>query len=482
MLAKDLKKSVLQAAVQGKLVKQHDYEGNASYLIKLINEERQRLIQEKIIKSPKALPSITEEEILFDIPDNWRWVRINDVYDVVMGTSPKGDSVGEFLEGIEFHQGKVYFTDKYISYCPQKTIKPTRIAQPNDVLLSVRAPVGAVNITERKICIGRGLCALRPFLEKMNNRYLFYVLKAFENELVKKATGTTFVAVTGEVIKNQIIPLPPLGEQKRIVAKIEEVMKEIDEYEKVEKELYALKQAFPIDLKKSLLQAAIQGKLVEQHDSDGDVDELIESIKTEREYLIKEKIIKKSKKLASVTKEEIPFDIPDNWRWIRLNDVGEWGAGATPLKSKYEYYGGTMPWLKTGELTDGEITEHIECITELALKETSLRINKPGDVLIAMYGATIGKLGILTFKATTNQACCACTPFTGIYNRYLFYYLMAIREKFKAISEGGAQPNISKEKILRTLFPLPPFEEQKRIVEKLEQLLPLCDDLIKVQD
>lgn len=184
------------------------------------------------------------------------------------------------------------------------------------------------------------------------------------------------------------------------------------------------------------------------------------------------------KPLPEITEDEIPFEIPESWAWCRLGSIGVWASGATPSRTKPEYYNnGKIPWLKTGDLNDGIITDIPECITDLALKETSVRINSIGSVLIAMYGATIGKVGILAIPATTNQACCACQQYDGIFNKYLFYYLLSQKESFKKQSEGGAQPNISKEKIINYLFVLPPLAEQHRIVNKMEELLQLCNRL-----
>ncbi|WP_419844454.1 restriction endonuclease subunit S, partial [Actinobacillus pleuropneumoniae] len=176
--------------------------------------------------------------------------------------------------------------------------------------------------------------------------------------------------------------------------------------------------------------------------------------------------------------DEVPFEIPENWCWVRLGEIGNWGAGATPNRHEPKYYeNGTIPWLKTGDLNDGIITEIPEYITELAIEKTSVKLNPVGSVLIAMYGATIGKLGILNIEATTNQACCACIPYTGIYNKYLFYYLMSQKTELQKRSEGSGQPNISKEKIVNYLFPLPPLNEQKCIVEKIETLFSTLQNL-----
>ena len=177
----------------------------------------------------------------------------------------------------------------------------------------------------------------------------------------------------------------------------------------------------------------------------------------------------------------MPFEVPSSWVWTTLGEIGNWQSGATPSRLRKDYYGGNIPWLKTGDLNDGYISDIPEYITETALKETSVKLNPKDSVLIAMYGATIGKVGILSFPATTNQACCACTDYL-VKKMYLFYFLLANREKFIAMGGGGAQPNISKEKIVSTLIPLPPKQEQSRIVEGIEHWLSLVDCIEKNKD
>ncbi len=231
----------------------------------------------------------------------------------------------------------------------------------------------------------------------------------------------------------------------------------------------------PQQLKASLLQEAIRGKLTDQRPEDGSAEELYRAILAEKKRLIKAGKLKKEKPLPPIEEKDIPFDIPENWKWVRLGEIGSWSSGATPQRSNPEYFGGNIPWLKTGDLTDGLVDDVPEYITEKALNETSVKLQPVGAVLIAMYGATIGKLGILTRPMTTNQACCACIPHNGIDRKFLFYFLMASRQKFIERGEGGAQPNISKEKITAFLLPLPPLAEQERIVAKLEELLPLVE-------
>ena len=231
----------------------------------------------------------------------------------------------------------------------------------------------------------------------------------------------------------------------------------------------------PEQLKASILQYAIQGKLIEQRPEEGTGEEFYQQMQTDKQTLIREKKIKKEKPLPDIIDDEIPFDVPESWKWVKVGNVGSWSSGATPSRTNPAYYGGSIPWLKTGDLNDGFIQEVPEYITDLALEKTSLRLNPIGSVLMAMYGATIGKLGILEIPVTTNQACCACIPYAGMNNKYLFYYLMSMRQSYIGMAEGGAQPNISKEKIVNSLIPLPPAEEQRRIVAKIEELLPYVD-------
>ena len=227
-------------------------------------------------------------------------------------------------------------------------------------------------------------------------------------------------------------------------------------------------------LRKKILDLAMRGKLIPQDSQDEPASVLLEKIKEEKAQLIKEKKIKKSKPLPEITEEEKPFEIPESWEWVRLGEVGVWGAGATPSRKKDAYYtNGTIPWLKTGDLNDGIIKYTEEKITKKALEETSVKLNDKGNVLIAMYGATIGKLGIADYELTTNQACCGCKPF--IYNWFLFYYLLKSRDRLIKMGAGGAQPNISKQKIESFLCPLPPLAEQKHIVAKVEE----CMQVIK---
>ena len=228
-------------------------------------------------------------------------------------------------------------------------------------------------------------------------------------------------------------------------------------------------------MRELVLDMAMQGRLVPQNHVDEPGQQLLERILLERDRRINDRSIRRLKPIAEVVP---PYAIPANWTWTQLGYIANWGSGSTPTRGSHEYYDGEITWLKSGELNDNRaLVGSDEKITQHALKKGSFRLNQPGDVLFAMYGATVGKVAILAESAVTNQAVCGCTPYDGVLNLFLYYYLIARRQDFRDSSEGGAQPNFSKDKILLYPFPLPPLAEQKRIVAKVDELMTLCDRL-----
>jgi len=352
------------------------------------------------------------------------------------------------------------------------------------------------NIKENAVFAGYLIRTVYDYIN-LKSKYLKYFMESnlYWSQLRKGTIATAQPNCNGQTLSSMFIPIPPLEEQKRIINKIKELEPLIEKYKQTEEHLYALNSNIKEQLKKSILQYAIEGKLVPQDPNDEPASVLLERIYKEKQKLITEGKIKKDKNESIIYRrdnshyeklngielcvdDEIPFRIPDSWEWIRLGSIGDWGSGATPSRSNPEYYNGDIPWLKTGDLNDGYIEYIPEKISLIALKKTSVRLNPTGSVLIAMYGATIGKVGILTFPSTTNQACCACFPIE-IYNEYLFYFLMSQKTAFVKRGEGGAQPNISKEKIIATLMPLPPLAEQFRIAKTLNEVLNEIEKLKK---
>lgn len=230
-------------------------------------------------------------------------------------------------------------------------------------------------------------------------------------------------------------------------------------------------------LRELILTLAMQGKLVPQDPNDPSASELLKEIEAEKQRLVKEGKIKKPKSLPPVTEKEKPYALPQGWEWVRLGEIGIWKSGSTPSRTNSNYYGGNIPWVKSGEVKQGRITQTDESITELALNECSISLNPKGSVLVAMYGANIGEVGILDIEATTNQAICACRTYAEFDERYLLSLISSLKPYFISQGAGAAQPNISREKIVATPFPLPPLPEQHRIVAKIDELMARCDEL-----
>lgn len=397
--------------------------------------------------------------------------------------TPKYTSTGvKFVSVKDMSNGFLSLENtKYISEEEHKELYARCNPEKGDLILSKVGTTGvpAIVDTTEPFSLFVSVALLKFDCKCIDVEFLYYMLMSplVQAQATENTRGVGNKNWVLDAIASTMVVLPPLVEQKRIVAKIEELLPLVDRYATAYEKLEQFNAKFPEDMKKSILQYAIQGKLVEQRLEEGTGAELYKQMQAEKQRLIKEKKIKKEKTLVEITDDEIPFDIPETWIWIRVGDVGSWGSGATPPRTNPAYYGGSIPWLKTGDLNDGFMKEVPEFITELALEKTSVRLNPVGSVLMTMYGATIGKLGILEIPVTTNQACCACIPYAGMYNKYLFYYLMSMRQTYIGMAEGGAQPNISKEKIVNSILPLPPLEEQHRIVAKLEEILPLCERL-----
>ena len=444
------------------------------------------------------------DEVPFDIPDSWEWVRIRSLGEIVRGSGIKrNETVQQGLPCVRY--GELYTTyqtsfTSAVSFIAPDLYEKCKHFSYGDVLMTLTGE-NKPDIAKAVAYLGTEPIAASGDLafwtqHGMNPLFLSYIMASpyIIARKVALATGDIIVHISGDKLGTILLPVPPLAEQERIVACIQEAELVIENYAIKATALQKLQDSFPEALKKSILQEAVQGKLVPQDPSDEPAEALLERIRAEKQRLIKEGKIKKDKhesvifrrdnshyeKLDGVERcidDELPFEIPESWAWARLGNIGDWGSGATPSRTHPEYYDGSIPWLKTGDLTDSYITDIPEGISQLALEKTSVRLNESGSVLMAMYGATIGKLGILTYSATTNQACCACKPVYGVETLFLFYFLMSQRTAFIKRGEGGAQPNISKEKIVTTLMPLPPLAEQHCIVQRIEELLPLVKGL-----
>ena len=350
--------------------------------------------------------------------------------------------------------------------------------------------IPALVTTDQEFSLFVSVALIKLTQNKFSNEFLVFMIQSplVQEQAKENTRGVGNKNWVLSAVSKTLMVVPPLEEQKRIKNRLNIVLPYIERYSSSQDKLDLLNVNIVTYLKKSILQEAIKGKLVLQCAEEGTAKELLEQIKAEKQKLVKEGKLKKSalndsvifrgddnkyyeqigKKCLDIT-EQIPFEIPNSWTWARMGQVGDWGAGSTPQRGNQDYYGGNILWLKTGELNNDIVYDTEEKITQRAFQDCSLRMNKIGDVLIAMYGATIGKLAIVGKELTTNQACCGCTPYV-VYNWFLFYFLMASRDSFIKKGEGGAQPNISRVKLVEHLIPLPPLNEQKRIVKRIETL------------
>ena len=302
------------------------------------------------------------------------------------------------------------------------------------------------------------LIRVQTFNEILPEYVKFFFESGFYwDQIQKDSVGIGQPNVNGTTLSQLALPIPPINEQHRIVNKLGSWLNIIDAIDNGKTELQiAIKRA-----KSKILDLAIHGKLVPQDPNDEPARELLKRINPK----------------AEITCDTPQYGkLPKGWCETLLGNIGNWQSGATPSRLRKDYYNGDIPWLKTGDLNDSVIKSIPETITRKALEETSVKLNPTGSVLIAMYGATIGKIGILALPATTNQACCACVDYMCD-KMFLFYFLLANRKRFIAMGGGGAQPNISKEKITNTHIPLPPLSEQYRIVARIEELFAQLDKI-----
>lgn len=475
-IASDLRQSVLQAAMQGKLTTQKAEDGDAKDLLLAIRAEKEKLVQEKKIKKGKPLAPITDEEIPFDIPDNWVWCRLEDlsyfIGDGIHGTpqySPSGTFF--FINGNNLNQGKIQIKNTTKKVSDDEASKYAVNLNENTLLVSINGTLGNYAFyQEEKILLGKSACyiTLHPDVFKY---YLALLIQTsyFQQYALGVATGSTIKNVSLKAMRYFTVPLPPLPEQQRIVARVEVLMKEIDKLEQTEKELEAIKAAFPADMKASLLQAAMQGKLTEQKADDGDARGLLLAIREEKEKLVKEKKIKKEKPLTPITDEEIPFDIPENWVWCRLGDCIKLLSGQDLTPDKYNASGkGTIYITGASNIENGRITVN-------RWTEFPRAIAHKGELLITCKG-TIGEMCFLNIDKVHIARQIMSIKEILVDIKYVHIFLLSYVNTLKGNAKSMI-PGIDRKNVLNALFPLPPLPEQQRIVEKLDQLLPLCDSL-----
>ena len=474
MTPEQLKASILQYAIQGKLVEQRPEEGTGEELYRQIQAEKQRLIKEGKIKKEKALPEIAEDEIPFDLPDSWKWVRLNAVIVLLSGSDLTPNKYNNSCKGIPYITGASNIEGEKL-VINRWTEYPNNIAHNGDLLLTCKGTVGKTTIlNEPEVHIARQLMAITAI--ELNLKYLKYFVESHVDVLKAKAKSLIPGIERDNVLK-LLLPLPPLAEQHRIVAKIEELLPYVDRYAAAYEKLEQFNAKFPEDMKKSILQYAIQGKLVEQRPEEGTGKELYRQIQEEKKRLIKEGTSKKEKPLAEIAEDEIPFDIPENWKWVQLGNLASINGGFAFKSTNYTTEGVRVIRISDFNETGFVNDKIVRYPYDDSLSQYVLDVK---NILLCMTGGTVGKSLFITKldeKMVVNQRV-ATIKVESVLPEYVYQVILApITQKVIQDSKNSTNDNISMDTIKSFLIPLPPLAEQKRIVAKLEEILPLCERL-----
>lgn len=477
MTPQQLKASILKYAMQGKLVEQKPEDGTGEDLF---------CKMQQVSKPNKNVTPIVEEEIPFDIPSSWKWCKFGELVDCSMGKTPPRAEPVWWQNDIHWvsisdmkDYGHISYTKEMVS---QKALEEKfgGISTKGTLLMSFKLTVGRTSILDIDAVHNEAIISIYPYVDTENyfRDYLFYILP------IVTQWGDSKNAIKGKTlnsksIANLMIPLAPLNELQRIVAKIEELLPYVDCYAAAYEKLEQFNAKFPEDMKKSILQYAIQGKLVEQRAEEGTGEELYRQIQAEKQQLIKEGKIKKEKPLPEIVEDEIPFDIPESWKWVRLSEIisvlGD-GIHGTPVFDEMgDYY-----FVNGNNLAKGHIV--FKADTKKVSFDEYEKHKKPLDentILISING-TIGNYAFYAGEPIIlGKSACYFSVLTGVDKEYVrhlintkFFMDYAVKEATQTTIK-----NVSLKAMRMLPVPLPPLAEQKRIVAKLEEILPLCERL-----
>ena len=484
-----LKSKILQLAVQGKLVEQKSTDTDVEILLERISEEKERLIKEKKIKREKPLSEITDEEKKLDIPKQWKWCRSREMSTINNGKRVQAgykllDIPTEhiYIRVTDMKNGTILENDiKYISSEIYEKIKNYYI-ESDDIYITIAGTIGRVGVVPEKFN-GANLTenASKIKCYYVKNEYIFRILNSdfLQKQIVDKTKKVGQPKLALNQIESLVLPLPPLEEQQRIVDKVDELFDIIDELTENKEEM--IKNIS--DTRNKVLQLAIQGKLVEQCEDDEPVEILLERISESREKLIKEKEIKKEKLLPEINEEEKPFDIPKGWEWCRLNDICKLITDGTHSTPKYTDSG--IPFISVKDITKGIIDFSDTRFISQEEHEVLIKRCNPeyGDVLLTKIGTT----GIAKVVDTRKEfSIFVSIALLKLFNEFVNenYIEFLINSPFvKKQSEEGTQGVGNKNLVIRVIknfiIPLPPLEEQQRIVAKVDEIMRYLDELEK---
>lgn len=523
---KKLRELILELAVRGKLVPQDPNDEPASELLKRIAHDIAESEKPETIK--KDMPvSVNSDDEPFDLPTGWEMVSFGNICTIERGGSPR--PIQDFLtnapDGINWIKiGDSDIGGKYITSTAEKIRKEglvkTRMVYPGDFLLTNSMSFGRPYITQIEGCIHDGWLRISPPKE-LDKDFLYYLLSSpfIFKSFKKAAAGAVVLNLNADKVRVVELLLPPLAEQHRIVAKVDELMAFCDQLEQTQSDniaahaqlveallatltdsrdhnelqtnwqriaahfdtLFTTEHAIS-QLKQTILQLAVMGKLVPQNPSDEPASELLKKIAAEKAQLIKEGKIKKEKPLPEITEEEKPFELPSGWEWCRLSQITSVRGGSTPSMAKSAFWGGNIPWVSPKDMHDGVIKTSELKITEQALRETTLELVPIGSILI------VGRSGILKRKlpaqitevpCTVNQDIKAVTPIMPLPDRYLQLMFWGNEREIliRDVKQGTTVQSLVYESLFSRPFAIPPIAEQHRIVKKVDELMALCDTL-----
>lgn len=483
MNAQQLKKSILQYAMQGKLVAQDPNDGYAAELVEQIRIEKDQLIQKKVIKKDKALQPISDKEIPFDIPENWKWIRLSEIFRIINGDRGKNYPSKAKLttEGIPFISAanieKGTISKEKLLYMNQEQydkLSGGKLIE-GDMVLCIRGSLGKSGRFPFKTgAIASSLVILRSYIdENILYEYLnvYFGSSIFNSEIRLYNNGTAQPNLSAKDLAMFRIPLPPLDEQIRIVNKVEDLFGVVHKYELNSIEINNLQDLFPAKLENSILHYAMQGKLVEQNPNDEPAAELIKHIREEKERLIEEKIIKKEKALPPIGDEEIPFDIPDTWEWVRVSEICRVNP-KNRLEDEKE-----AAFIPMKLIEDGLKNSHSYELRKWREIKKGYTHFQTGDIVIAKITPCFENLKSAIIKDLPNNTGAGTTelfvlrPYlSNIDKNYLLWIFKSsyfIKGGISSFSGTAGQQRVSRTFLENLVIPLPPLNEQKRIVEKI---------------
>ena len=477
MNAQQLKNAILQEAIQGRLVPQAPNDEPASVLLDKIRAEKKQLVKEGILKKKDLEETpISEDEIPFKLPEKWLWIRINDLGEIITGGTPSKQNKDYYGDDYPFYKpgdlGKGINIDNSVDRLSQKGYEASRKLKAHSVLVTcIGATIGKTGLISKEGACNQQINAIIP-VDSLYPKYIYYTIcsPSFQSIIRKDAGQTTLPIMNKNNFCKLLFPLPPLAEQKRIVAKIEELLPKVEAYGKAQESLNKLNEELPEKLKKSILQEAIEGRLVPQDPNDEPASVLLDKIRKEKARLVKDGTLKKKDLVETPIEEnEIPFKIPKSWEWCRVGTVAEYVNGLAFKPEDWETSG--LPIIRIQNLTD--YNKPLNYTTKIF--DDKFKVEN-GDLLFS-WSATLDSFIWKGQTAWLNQHIFKVNPRVGIFKGYLYYALKAIVSNLSDITHGLTMKHLTRGVLENYSFPLPPLAEQKRIVAKIEEVFKEIDKL-----